>query len=71
MFLDMNDSTSIAEQLGHIKYFKLLREFYSDLSEAIINHMGEVCQYIGDEVVISWKVKSGLANGNCVKCNLP
>lgn len=68
MFLDMKSSTSIAEQLGHIQYFELLREYYSDLSEAIINHAGEVYQYIGDEVVITWKSRRGLENNNCINC---
>lgn len=68
MFLDMNSSTTIAEQLGNVRYFELLREFYADLSDGIINHAGEVYQYIGDEVIISWKIKAGLENANCVRC---
>ena len=68
MFLDMKSSTSVAEHLGHIRYFELLSEYYSDLSNAIINHLGEVYQYIGDEVVISWKYRAGLKNNNCIKC---
>lgn len=68
MFLDMRSSTAVAEQLGHIRYFELLREYYSDLSNAIIDHLGEVYQYIGDEVVISWNYRAGLKNNNCVRC---
>jgi adenylate cyclase len=68
MFLDMKSSTTIAEKLGHIRYFDLLRDYYSDLSDAIINHLGEVYQYIGDEVVISWNENDGLLNNNCLKC---
>jgi adenylate cyclase len=67
MFLDMKSSTAIAEKLGHIKYFELLREYYSDLSEPIINALGEVYQYIGDEIVMSWKYQNGLKNENCLK----
>ncbi len=68
MFLDMKDSTMIAERLGHVRYFDLLKDYYSDLSQSIINHLGEVYQYVGDEVVISWNYKKGLKHGNCVKC---
>src|SRR4029077_12333958 len=25
-------------------------------------------QYVGDEVVISWKLKNGLLNNNCIHC---
>lgn len=68
MFLDMNESTSIAEKLGHIKYFDLLQDYYEVMSDPIIKHEGEVYQYIGDEVVITWKAKEGTANNNCVEC---
>ena len=36
MFLDMKSSTSIAEDLGHVKYFNLLNDYYRDLSDSII-----------------------------------
>jgi len=68
MFLDMKSSTTIAEKLGHIKYFELLREYYSDLSEAIIEYSGEIYQYVGDEIIVSWKYKHGIENNNCIKC---
>lgn len=68
MFLDMKSSTSIAEKLGHIQYFELLREYYADLSDPIIQHEGEVYQYVGDEVIVSWKYQAGINHNNCIKC---
>lgn len=68
MFLDMKSSTNIAEKLGHVKYFELLKEYYADLSDAIIMYSGEVYQYIGDEVVVSWTIKNGLTKANCIEC---
>ena len=68
MFLDMKSSTALAEKLGHIRYFQLLREYYNDLSDAIIDHSGEVYQYVGDEVVISWLEDIGVKDNNCVSC---
>ncbi len=68
MFLDMKSSTTIAEALGHIKYFKLLDTYYNMMSDPIINSRGEVYQYIGDEIVISWKTENGLNQANCIKC---
>jgi len=67
MFLDMKDSTPIAEKLGPNQYFNLLQDYYELMSLSIINHLGEVYQYIGDEVVISWELKKGIANNNCIK----
>jgi len=68
MFLDMKSSTTIAEKIGHVKYFEMLSEYYSDLSDPIIQYYGEVYQYVGDEIVVSWKFKNGVQDNNCVKC---
>ncbi len=55
MFLDLKDSTPIAEKLGHQQYFLFIREFIYAVSLAIIEHDGIIYQYVGDEVVVSWK----------------
>ncbi|MFT3682191.1 MAG: adenylate/guanylate cyclase domain-containing protein [Ferruginibacter sp.] len=68
MFLDMKSSTTIAESIGHIRYFEMLKEYYADLSDSIINYSGEVYQYVGDEIVVSWNLKNGLYNNNCIQC---
>ncbi|WP_299311366.1 adenylate/guanylate cyclase domain-containing protein [uncultured Aquimarina sp.] len=68
MFLDMKSSTTIAEKLGHVKYFEMLAEYYSDLSNAIVKHQGLVYQYVGDEVVVSWTLNKGLKSDNCIYC---
>lgn len=68
MFSDMKSSTRIAEQLGHGRYFELLRAYYQDLSRGIMSNAGEIYQYVGDEVVVSWPVESGLRDNNCIDC---
>jgi len=68
MFADIKDATTIAEQLGEHKYFNLLKDFFRDIAPAIVQTRGEVYQYVGDEVVISWKMKHGIKNGNAVGC---
>ncbi|WP_025743521.1 adenylate/guanylate cyclase domain-containing protein [Aquimarina pacifica] len=68
MFLDMKSSTAIAEKLGHIKYFEFLKEYYYSLSDAMIEYSGEIYQYVGDEMVVSWKQKKGIKNTNCLHC---
>ncbi|NNF34724.1 MAG: adenylate/guanylate cyclase domain-containing protein [Saprospiraceae bacterium] len=68
LFMDLTSSTAIAEQLGHYTYFGLLDLFYTSMSDAIIDHQGEVYEYIGDEVIVTWPLKKGVRNGNCIKC---
>ncbi|MCW3116005.1 MAG: adenylate/guanylate cyclase [Chitinophagaceae bacterium] len=54
MFLDLNDSTTIAEGLDSKKYFSFLRDFIYFVSIALIEYDGHIYQYIGDEIVVSW-----------------
>ena len=68
MFLDIKSSTTIAEKLGHVRYFSLLNDFFSDITDSIVKHKGEIYQYVGDEIVVSWKPKQGSDQGNCLKC---
>ena len=55
MFMDLKDSTPIAEKLGHQQYFKFIRDFIYQVSTAIIEFEGTIYQYVGDEIVASWK----------------
>jgi len=68
MFVDIKSSTTIAEDLGHIQFFNLLKDFYRDCTRPIIHAQGEIYQYVGDEVVISWPIRKGVRNYNCVRC---
>jgi adenylate cyclase len=68
MFCDMKSSTTIAENLGHVKFFEMLREYYADLSDATGEFAGEIYLYVGDEIIVSWEMKNGLQNNNCLNC---
>ncbi|QNJ98450.1 adenylate/guanylate cyclase domain-containing protein [Constantimarinum furrinae] len=68
MFADIKNATGIAETLGEEKYFNFLKDFFRDIAPAIVQTRGEVYQYVGDEIVVSWKMKHGLKNGNAVQC---
>ena len=68
MFLDITSSTAIAEELGNIRYFELLRSFFQDITQPIIKNYGEIYQYVGDEIVVSWKMENGLKHAHCLEC---
>lgn len=54
IFLDINESTSIAEHLGHEKYFRMLRNFFNDITIPTLANDGSIYQYVGDEIVLTW-----------------
>nr|WP_321236662.1 adenylate/guanylate cyclase domain-containing protein [uncultured Psychroserpens sp.] len=66
MFLDLKDSTAIAEQLGHKKYSQFIQDCFFDLNKVLANYDAEVYQYVGDEAVISWLYKKGIKKNKCI-----
>jgi len=70
MFLDMRSSTAIAEDLGHVKYFQLLNELYADITDPIVYSRGEIYQYVGDEISVSWPLRRGVGRSRCIRCFL-
>ncbi|MDW3645684.1 MAG: adenylate/guanylate cyclase domain-containing protein [Bacteroidia bacterium] len=68
MFLDLRSSTSIAEKLGEARYFNFINDVFKYATASILNTRGEIYQYVGDEIVISWKVENGISNANCLRC---
>ena len=66
MFVDLKDSTAIAEKLDNRKYSNLVKDFIFDISDAIIKFKGEIYQYVGDEIVINWPIKDN--NSDCINC---
>ena len=67
-FIDLKNSTTIAERLGHFRFASFLKDYYSDITEAIRKTDAEIYQYVGDEIVLSWPYKSGLKNNNLLHC---
>lgn len=67
MFLDLHSSTQLAEELGHFKYSQLIQDSFNDLGTAIVDTHAEIYQYVGDEAVLTWKIKDGIESENCLK----
>jgi class 3 adenylate cyclase len=68
LFLDLEGSTHLAERLGSTRYFELLRRCVDDLTEPVLETEGEIYQYAGDEVVVTWRVEDGIRAANCLRC---
>lgn len=67
MFLDLQASTTIAEQLGHYKYSQLIQQCFYDLNTVINKFDANIYQYVGDEAVLSWTFDKGIKQNNCVE----
>lgn len=67
LFLDLRSSTTYAEKIGHVLYSELIQDCFYDLATQVESHRAEIYQYVGDEAVITWKLKNGLADNNCIR----
>ncbi len=65
---DMKSSTTNAENIGHESYFDLLKAYYADMTDAILETSGQIYQYVGDEIVVTWPEKEGIYQNNCIQC---
>jgi adenylate cyclase len=68
LFLDLVGSTALAERLGGPRFMDLLNQIYRDIADPIVEYRGDIHKYVGDEVIVTWLPKRGLANANCVRC---
>jgi adenylate cyclase len=67
-FIDLKGSTTIAERLGHLRFGSFLKDYYSDISDAIRNSQAEIYQYVGDEIILSWPYNEGIKDGKVIHC---
>jgi len=67
MFLDLKGSTQLADEMEGGRYFSFLHRYFTEMSEPILQTDAEIYQYVGDEVVLTWKMKSGLEEASCIR----
>ena len=67
LFMDLKSSTHYAEKLGHFKYSRLIQDCFKDLTYAVKKNRGNIYQYVGDEAVLTWKLKNGVKDRRCIQ----
>jgi class 3 adenylate cyclase len=69
MFLDIAGSTALAEQMGELRVQEMFTRFFFDIDEPISDHGGAVHAYVGDEVIVTWRVAvDPVRNARCLAC---
>jgi adenylate cyclase len=68
LFVDIAGSTPLAERIGPEAVHRFLGEVFRLASDAIDEHDGDVYQYVGDEVVITWTVADGRDRARPLAC---
>jgi adenylate cyclase len=68
LFVDIAGSTGLAEQLGGIGIHRLLDHTFRLLTLSVVDYRGEVLNYVGDEVIVTWPELSGSVDCRPLRC---
>jgi class 3 adenylate cyclase len=68
LFLDLAGSTLLAESMGELRIQELLTRLFFDIDQVILAHGGEVHAYVGDEVIVTWRVTAKPSAQRCIDC---
>jgi adenylate cyclase len=67
LFLDINDSTRLAERLGAIATKSLVGKFLFDISKPITDHGGEIYLYKGDGLIALWDWREAIRDNRILR----
>ncbi|MEE7459554.1 adenylate cyclase [Methylorubrum populi] len=68
LFLDLVGSTAYAEKQGDLAAQELLKAVFAAIAEPVRRHRGQVDDYVGDQVIVSWPLARGIERARCVAC---
>ena len=68
LFVDLAGSTALAERAGPAAVHRFLNQVFSLAADPVDDHNGEIYQYVGDEVVITWPVADGGVDARPIGC---
>jgi len=68
LFVDIAGSTGLAERLGGVAIHRLLDRTFRLLTLSVIDYRGEVLNYVGDEVIVTWPERSGAIGCRPLRC---
>jgi adenylate cyclase len=68
LFVDIAGSTGLAERLGGIAIHRLLDRTFRLLTLSVVDYRGEVLNYVGDEVIVTWPERRGAVACRPLRC---
>jgi adenylate cyclase len=68
LFVDIAGSTGLAERLGGVGIHRFLDRTFRLLTEAVVDTRGEVLDYVGDEIIVTWPQGTGAVECRPLQC---
>lgn len=68
LFVDIAGSTGLAERLGGVGIHRFLDRTFRLLTVSVVDYRGEVLNYVGDEVIVTWPEDVGAIECRPLQC---
>jgi adenylate cyclase len=68
LYVDIAGSTGLAERLGGVGIHRFLDRTFRLLTVAVVDTRGEVLNYVGDEVIVTWPERGGAIDCRPLRC---
>lgn len=70
LFVDIAGSTTLAERLGGLGIHRFLDRTFRTLTGAVVDYRGEILNYVGDEIIVTWPELTGAVDCRPLRCFL-
>jgi adenylate cyclase len=68
LFVDIAGSTGLAERLGGVGIHRFLDRTFRLLTLSVVDYRGEVLDYVGDEIIVTWPERGGAVDCRPLRC---
>jgi adenylate cyclase len=68
LFVDIAGSTGLAERLGGVGIHRFLDRTFRLLTLSVVDYRGEVLDYVGDEIIVTWPERGGAIDCRPLRC---
>ena len=68
LFVDVAGSTSLAERVGPVAVHRFLNGVFRRAAAPVGDHAGEIYQYVGDEMVVTWTAAEARPQARPLAC---
>lgn len=67
LIMDVRGSTAMAERMGDHRFLSFLDAIFLDIGEPLVERRGEIYKYVGDGIIATWPLESGIRDARCVR----
>ena len=67
LIIDIRGSTRIAERIGDHAFLSFLDRAFHDITEPLLEQRAEIYKYVGDEIIATWRLETGLRDSRCIE----